>query len=134
MTMRYPIGAGMVVVREFDQIGTKLLVLKGFDGMWDLPKGHINSGETPFECAVREMKEEVSITSVSFPWGKTYKKLQNLTFFMCKTNQDPVIVPNPEHGYCEHESVWWVNPEDAEALLPAFLRPAIRWAINSLGQ
>lgn len=27
---------------------------------WDLPKGHLDEGETPKECAIRECKEETS--------------------------------------------------------------------------
>ena len=29
---------------------------------WDLPKGHVDPGETNFECAVRELEEETGIT------------------------------------------------------------------------
>jgi len=28
---------------------------------WDLPKGHVDPGETDFECALRELVEETSI-------------------------------------------------------------------------
>ena len=30
-------------------------------GMWDLPGGHVESNETPEECIVREMLEEIEI-------------------------------------------------------------------------
>jgi 8-oxo-dGTP diphosphatase len=30
-------------------------------GIWDLPGGHIDSGETPKECIVREMLEEIEM-------------------------------------------------------------------------
>ncbi|MCK7539117.1 MAG: NUDIX domain-containing protein [Marinilabiliales bacterium] len=30
-------------------------------GRWDLPKGHIEKGETPEECALREVTEECNI-------------------------------------------------------------------------
>jgi len=29
---------------------------------WDLPKGHVDPGETDLECALREMEEETGIT------------------------------------------------------------------------
>jgi 8-oxo-dGTP pyrophosphatase MutT (NUDIX family) len=30
---------------------------------WDLPKGHVDPGETEIECALRELQEETGITS-----------------------------------------------------------------------
>ena len=29
---------------------------------WDLPKGHVDPGETELQCALRELEEETSIT------------------------------------------------------------------------
>ena len=30
---------------------------------WDLPKGHVDPGETEIECALRELREETGITA-----------------------------------------------------------------------
>jgi 8-oxo-dGTP diphosphatase len=30
-----------------------------FPGYWDVPGGHVEEGETPQECIIREMKEEI---------------------------------------------------------------------------
>ncbi|PHR85968.1 MAG: DNA mismatch repair protein MutT [Blastopirellula sp.] len=32
---------------------------------WDLPKGHVDSGETEMECALRELEEETGIPASS---------------------------------------------------------------------
>ncbi|MBF0586139.1 NUDIX hydrolase [Prosthecochloris sp. N3] len=32
-----------------------------YPGMWDLPGGHIEAGETPHHCIQREMKEELLV-------------------------------------------------------------------------
>ena len=32
-----------------------------YPGRWDIPGGHVELGETPSECIVREMKEEMGI-------------------------------------------------------------------------
>lgn len=32
-----------------------------YANMWDIPGGHVENGETPDECIVREMKEEIGV-------------------------------------------------------------------------
>lgn len=32
-----------------------------YANMWDIPGGHVEKGETPDECIVREMKEEIGV-------------------------------------------------------------------------
>ena len=32
-----------------------------YANMWDLPGGHVEDGETPEECIVREMREELGV-------------------------------------------------------------------------
>jgi 8-oxo-dGTP diphosphatase len=33
-----------------------------YRNMWDIPGGHVEDGETPEQCIVREMKEEMDLT------------------------------------------------------------------------
>lgn len=35
-------------------------------GMWDVPGGHVEPGETPEQCIIREMKEEMEIDLEDF--------------------------------------------------------------------
>ena len=37
-----------------------------YPNMWDLPGGHVEGHETPEECIIREMKEELNITLDQF--------------------------------------------------------------------
>ena len=37
-----------------------------YPNMWDVPGGHVNAGETPEQCIVREMKEEMDLTLEKF--------------------------------------------------------------------
>ena len=62
------VSAGGLVV---DSTGTKGLLIGRIDAkdakrerlLWSLPKGHIETGETPEEAAIREVKEETGIES-----------------------------------------------------------------------
>ncbi|MBW2556820.1 MAG: NUDIX domain-containing protein, partial [Deltaproteobacteria bacterium] len=37
-----------------------------YPNMWDVPGGHVDDGETPEQCIVREMKEEMDLTLEEF--------------------------------------------------------------------
>ena len=43
--------------------GEVLMIFR--NGKWDLPKGHLDEGESPVECAVREVKEECGLENVA---------------------------------------------------------------------
>ncbi|MGE4004041.1 MAG: bis(5'-nucleosyl)-tetraphosphatase [Planctomycetaceae bacterium] len=51
---------GVLVVRG-DPI-REFLLMKHAD-RWDLPKGHVDPGETEIECALRELEEETGIAA-----------------------------------------------------------------------
>ena len=58
-------GTSIIFVNEQKQI---LLFLRDdkpglpYRNMWDIPGGHVEDGETPEQCIVREMKEEMDLT------------------------------------------------------------------------
>jgi 8-oxo-dGTP diphosphatase len=62
-------GTSIIFVNDKRQI---LLFLRddkpGFPyrNMWDIPGGHVEDGETPEQCIIREMKEEMDLTLHSF--------------------------------------------------------------------
>lgn len=43
-----------------------------YPNMWDLPGGHVESDETPEECIVREMNEEINYHLENFSLFKIY--------------------------------------------------------------
>ena len=44
-----------------DKSKKEILLLKNKHGYWDLPGGHLEFGETPQECLLREIKEEIGL-------------------------------------------------------------------------
>jgi 8-oxo-dGTP diphosphatase len=64
MTQRQQVTVDVHVILE--RAGQVLLCLRGgtgyADGLFCLPSGHLDAGETVIECAVREALEEVGVT------------------------------------------------------------------------
>ena len=61
MDGRAQVGVGVIVRKGGDIL---LLQRKGShgEGTWSVPGGHIDAGETPEECAIREVMEETGVT------------------------------------------------------------------------
>lgn len=51
----------------FDEAGRILLVKPTYKVGWEIPGGYVQPGETPSECAAREVAEELSIRPVVGP-------------------------------------------------------------------
>ena len=58
--MKEPRSCGFLIVKG-DPIQSFLLMKHA--ARWDLPKGHVDPGETDLECALRELEEETGIRS-----------------------------------------------------------------------
>jgi 8-oxo-dGTP pyrophosphatase MutT (NUDIX family) len=57
-TVQHRSAGGLVV------LGSRILLISTQAGRrWQLPKGHIEEGETPEQAAVREVREETGVTS-----------------------------------------------------------------------
>ena len=56
--MKRPLSCGFLIVRG-NPISSFLLM--EHPDRWDLPKGHVDPGETDLECALRELEEETGI-------------------------------------------------------------------------
>ena len=55
---------GVVFRRVADPDGLQILVLQHEGGKWMLPKGTIETGETPEAVALREVREETGLSNV----------------------------------------------------------------------
>jgi 8-oxo-dGTP pyrophosphatase MutT (NUDIX family) len=88
-------------------------------GKLDLPKGHIEPGEEPEECALREVHEECGITGHlitkslqpsyhTYSWeGISYLKITH--WFLMKYNGAMIIKPQIKEGITKVE---WLSPDE----------------------
>ena len=58
--MKQPRSCGFLIVKG-DPIESFLLMKH--PARWDLPKGHVDPGETDMQCALRELEEETGISA-----------------------------------------------------------------------
>jgi 8-oxo-dGTP diphosphatase len=62
-------GSSILIVNDRGEI---LLLLRDnkptipYPNMWDVPGGHVEEGETPEQCIIREMKEEMELDLQGF--------------------------------------------------------------------
>jgi 8-oxo-dGTP pyrophosphatase MutT (NUDIX family) len=92
-------------------------------GKWDLPKGKFEKGESPEECAVREVQEECAIQVKLGPeicktWH-TYthnrKSILKKTFWYAMENlDDKSMKPQAEEGI---EDIRWLSHHEAKVAL-----------------
>lgn len=95
------------------------------DGLWDLPKGMVEHGETLSAAALREVREETGVSArlaVPKPLLKTYHiydkyggwHLKQTTWFAMTALTDEPLTPQREEGI---EQVAWTDRRQWEALL-----------------
>lgn len=120
--------AGGIVVNDR---GEWLMIRR--NGRWDLPKGHVEPGESMEVCAVREIVEETGVraevvrplceTLHAYWFGKTACwELKRTCWFELRSSACDVPVPQTEEGIAE--AVWCARAAAGEHLKEAF--PTIR--------
>jgi 8-oxo-dGTP pyrophosphatase MutT (NUDIX family) len=93
------------------------------NGMWDLPKGKLEKGESIEACAVREVAEECGIEEPTIvrQLSTTYhtytlneqRILKPTYWFLMKSEDNSELVPQTEEGITE---VKWVSLKEAAEL------------------
>ncbi|WP_195909851.1 NUDIX hydrolase [Bacteroidetes bacterium endosymbiont of Geopemphigus sp.] len=107
------------------------------DGKWDLPKGKIETGESPAEAALREVSEEcgiakLQITETLKSTYHIYKAenhiLKTVYWFDMYTNSAQIPVPQKEEGILK---ALWKTPQEVEKALENTY-PGIRDLFNKI--
>lgn len=111
--------AGGLVMNEKKEI---LLIFRR--GMWDLPKGKLDKGETLEHCAVREVEEETGLKNVDLvaPLLITYHTyhegskfiLKESHWYTMKTTSGQTLTPQTEEDI---EEIKWVKREDLKSYM-----------------
>lgn len=105
--MKFEFSAGaFVYLIEDDKI---LMLLLRREKDYDIPKGHIEKGETALEAAKREVKEETglepeflpffSVTTKYFFYEGKEKVMKHVKFFIAKSNTKNVTISFEHKGY-----------------------------------
>ena len=106
-------GCSIIFVNDHQQV---LLFLRDdipeipFPNMWDVPGGHLESGETPEACIVREMQEEMELELTGFSLFSVLEFPDRIEYtFWKKANMDIRKIPLHE-GQC----LKWFSREEVE--------------------
>ena len=131
------LSAGVVVVKRYPG-HFKYLLLRAFNH-WDFPKGVVESGEEILDGALREVKEESTITDLKFEWGMQFRETgpygpgKVARYYLAESHQENVDLPiNPEIGRAEHEEYRWVSFDEALTLVSPRVRSVLDWAQDIL--
>jgi 8-oxo-dGTP pyrophosphatase MutT (NUDIX family) len=138
MIKQLPSAAGVIVYQDHgpgNLFFLGLISLPEFQikncGIYDIPKGRIEPGELPLQCAIREALEEATIDITHLDSGPyTHDRL---TVWLAESYQEPFIGINPTTGIQEHLSYSWLKPDIMEAQCLDYLKPHVQWARKYLG-
>ena len=131
--MKNATAAGIILFRNENNcpviLGLKALpkFRRRSNGTYDIPKGRIDPGETPFQAAERECFEESGILPDRIIAGPFIDG--PLVVWLGETDEElAVIAENPETGEREHESYTWLKPEKIKNCCLDYLKPSLAWA------
>ena len=96
-------------------LGKRPLSKNAFPGLWELPGGHVEEGETPENALEREFLEELGIKVHvlreihSFPYFSAGIKKKVLVFLVSQVGSEPLKA-------LDHDELRWVSEEELAGL------------------
>ncbi len=104
--------------------GRKLMIFR--NGRWDLPKGHLEIGETIEECAMREVEEETGVGELTImrPLCITRHiyimqgewEIKSTHWYLMNSTHTAELTPQIEEGI---DQVKWCSEEHIKEFLPS---------------
>jgi bis(5'-nucleosidyl)-tetraphosphatase len=110
--MRQIRAAGILITRGNPP--TSFLLMRHHD-RWDLPKGHVDAGESDTECALRELREETGIEADDIELDPGFRFVieydvkakkagdetghKTAVYFLARLLRDVTIAPTEHAGY-----------------------------------
>lgn len=109
--MRQIRAAGILLTRG---IPVKSFLLMRHHDRWDLPKGHVDEGESDAECAIRELREETGIAAADIELDPDFRFTieydvdsrrhnerchKTVVYFLGRLLRDASITPTEHAGY-----------------------------------
>lgn len=125
-------GAGFLILKKNMMSGSSpphMLALIREDGLYDIPKGAIEPGESDLLAAKRECFEECSIalSDSDMLFNSKPHKFDILTVFCASTEDVPTITINPHTGILEHYGFKWVDKDTFCSNCLDYLVPSIMY-------
>ena len=96
---------GIIRVRSNDSNNYEYAIIQGrATGKWSFPKGHSKRGETPLDCAKREILEETGIPNCLLSEPIQFMKLASSKYYLFELSKK---VPfNPKDSFEVMETKW----------------------------
>jgi 8-oxo-dGTP pyrophosphatase MutT (NUDIX family) len=97
---------GIIRVKSLEYYGEyEYLIVQGRStGKWSFPKGHSKRGETPLECAKREIEEETGIPSSLLTQPIHFMKLASGKYFIFELTNKMDL--NPKDSFEVLQTKW----------------------------
>ena len=90
----------------------KYILVKGrYSGKWSFPKGHLNKGETTYECTLREIREETGLDNLTESLGTIQLCYGEYSLFI--VDQEVELNPRDKN---EIEAAKWFSIEEMNVL------------------
>ena len=130
--MNYEKSCGAIIIDD-----DKVLLIKQGNGDWGFPKGHMIDGESEFETAIREVKEETNIDILideNYRYVISYmvneNTMKDVVFFIAKKLSNVLIQQESEIDKLEwldmNDALNKISHEDVKGVLKKVMKDYVR--------